>query len=659
MASVTVAHSAGFCFGVKRAVDIVYQAIREGKRVYTLGAIIHNAQMVDELARQGVRILERPEDAGPGDTVIIRSHGVGRDIYERLRAQGAEIIDATCPYVAKIHRIVSGPFEEDTTILIAGDPKHPEVQGTLGHCSKPAAVFKNKDEMLKMLSNGKLSEKKHLVFVAQTTFNVLEWEKSVNSAKKQCTNPSIFDTICSATSERQREAAELAEKSGLMVVVGDRHSSNTAKLKEICAQHCPTLLVETAAELRQAVLPEGVFQSKSIGVTAGASTPARIIKEVQETMSELMTNSSQEENFEEMLNQSAITTYNGAVVKGTILAVTPTEVQVDIGIKYTGYVPLQELTDDPTVKIEEAYKPGDVLDLLVVRTNDVEGMVMLSKKRLDAAAGIRKVMEAKDTGETLKGVVVEVVNKGILALTNSVRVFIPASHVALTRVEDLSVMLKQTVEFKIIETNPERKRAVGSIKAVLREQRKAQEEQFWNEIEIDKHYTGVVKSIVSYGAFVDLGGVDGMVHISELSWNRIRHPSEVVKVGDTIEVYVKDLDREARKISLGYKKTEDNPWEILKNSYSVGSVVKVKIVSMTTFGAFAQILPGVDGLIHISQISTQRIAKPQDVLNIGDEVDVKITELDFDKKRISLSIRALAEEAAASQADAPVEEVNE
>ncbi len=658
MASITVAHSAGFCFGVKRAVDIVYKAIEENKRVYTLGPIIHNAQVTQELAQKGVGILETPEEAKPGDTVVIRSHGVSREIYDRLAATGAEVINATCPFVAKIHRIVAEHHGEETGILIAGDPRHPEVEAILGHCQNPeeVGVFENKDEMLKMLSNGKFSAKKHLVFVAQTTFNVLEWKKSVNSAKKVCTNLSIFDTICSATSERQREAAELAEKSGLMVVVGDRHSSNTAKLKEICAGHCPTILVETASELSPDILPKDFPLSKSIGVTAGASTPARIIKEVQETMSELMTNNNQEETFEELLEQSTITTYNGAIVKGTILAVTPTEVQVDIGIKYTGYVPLQELTDDPTVKVEDAYKPGDVLDLLVVRTNDVEGMVMLSKKRLDAAAGIRKVMEAKDTGETLTGVVVEVVNKGILALTNGVRVFIPASHVALSRVEDLSVMLKQTVEFKIIETNPERKRAVGSIKAVLREQRKAQEEQFWSEIEVGKRYTGVVKSIVSYGAFVDLGGVDGMVHISELSWNRIRHPSEVVKVGDTIEVYVKDLDPEARKISLGYKKTEDNPWEILKNNYSVGSVVKVKIVSMTTFGAFAQILPGVDGLIHISQISTQRIAKPQDVLNIGDEVDVKITELDFDKKRISLSIRALAEEAAASQAEAPEEE---
>jgi 4-hydroxy-3-methylbut-2-enyl diphosphate reductase len=655
MAFITVAQSAGFCFGVKRAVDIVYQAIEEGKKVYTLGPIIHNAQVVEELAQKGVQILMNPEDIKPGDTVIIRSHGVEREVYEKLQSTGAEIIDTTCPYVAKIHRIVSKEYDEDTGILIAGDPNHPEVKGILGHCRYPAGVFQNKDEMLQMLSNSKFSVKKHLVFVAQTTFNMIEWEKSVNSAKKEYTNLLIFDTICNATSERQREAAKLAERSGMMVVVGDRHSSNTAKLREICSQYCPTLLVEAASELNRAILPKGFPFGKPIGVTAGASTPARIIKEVQETMSELMMNN-QEENFEELLNQSTITTYNGAIVKGTVLGVSPTELQVDIGTKYAGYVPLQELTDDPTVKVEDAYKPGDVLDLLVVRINDVDGTTMLSKKRLDAAAGIRKVMEAKDTGETLKGIVVEVVNKGILALTNGVRVFIPASHVALSRVEDLSVMLKQTVEFKIIETNPERKRAVGSIKAVLREQRKAQEEQFWNDIEVGKRYTGVVKSIVSYGAFVDLGGVDGMVHISELSWNRIRHPSEVVKVGDTIEVYVKDLDPEARKISLGYKKTEDNPWEILKNNYSVGSVAKVKIVSMTTFGAFAQILPGVDGLIHISQISTQRIAKPQDVLNIGDEVDVKITELDFDKKRISLSIRALAEEAAASQTEESAEE---
>ena len=641
---VTVAKSAGFCFGVSRAVDMVFAAVKEGKRVRTFGPIIHNPQMVQQLLELGVYAIHEPEEAMPGDTVVIRSHGVSQAVYDALMQRGVEILDATCPFVAKIHRIVSAYSGETQRILIAGDSNHPEVQGIVGHCRCPVDTFQNEQQLRTILSKDEYSVNNPIVLVAQTTFHTGEWEKSVNSAKKQCTNLLIFDTICSATSTRQREAAALAQQSDLMVVVGGRQSSNTAKLRDICARYCPTVLVETVSELSREMIPENCHR---IGITAGASTPARIIKEVQETMSEMM-NNHQEENFEELLNQSTFTTYNGQIVKGIVLGVTPTELQVDIGTKYAGYVPLHELTDDPTVKVEEAYKPGDELELLVVRTNDVEGTVMLSKKRLDAQAGIRKVMEAKDTGEILKGVVVEVVNKGVLALTNGVKVFIPASHVSLSRVEDLSVMLKQPVEFKIIETNPERKRAVGSIKAVLREQRKALEEKFWSEIEVGKTYTGVVKSIVSYGAFVDLGGVDGMVHISELSWNRIKHPSEVLNIGDTVEVYVRDLDRENHKISLGYKKAEDNPWEILKANYHVGDVVKVKIVSMTTFGAFAQIIPGVDGLIHISQISTQRIAKPQDVLNIGDEVEVKITELDFDKKRISLSMRALAEEAPAA-----------
>lgn len=639
---VTVAKSAGFCFGVSRAVDLVFRAVQEGKKVCTLGPIIHNPQMVEELESLGVRTVDMPEQVQPDETVVIRSHGVGREVCAALEARRADIVDATCPFVAKIHKIVSAYSEENQRILIAGDPNHPEVQGIIGNCRCPVDTFRNENELLTILSKDEYSVNKQIVIVAQTTFNTVEWKKSVKSAKKQYTNLLIFDTICSATGTRQREAASLAQMSDLMVIVGGKHSSNTVKLSEICACYCPTVLVETASELRRDMIPKDCH---SIGVTAGASTPARIIKEVQETMSEMILNN-QEENFEELLNASTFTTYNGAIVKGYVLGVSPTELQVDIGTKYAGYVPLHELTDDPTVKVEEAYKPGDELELLVVRTNDVEGTVMLSKKRLDAQAGIRKVMEAKDTGEILKGVIVEVVNKGVLALTNGVKVFIPASHVSLSRVDDLSVMLKQPVEFKIIETNPDRKRAVGSIKAVLREQRKALEEKFWSEIEVGKTYTGVVKSIVSYGAFVDLGGVDGMVHISELSWSRIKHPSEVLSIGDTVEVYVRDLDVENHKISLGYKKAEDNPWEILKANYNVGDVAKVKIVSMTTFGAFAQIIPGVDGLIHISQISTQRIAKPQDVLNIGDEVDVKITELDFDKKRISLSMRALAEEAA-------------
>lgn len=361
-------------------------------------------------------------------------------------------------------------------------------------------------------------------------------------------------------------------------------------------------------------------------------------------------------SFEEMLEQSFKTIYNREKVTAVVTGLAPNEISVDIGTKHAGYVPLAELTDDPNAKVEDLVKVGDELELLVVRVNDVEGTVMLSKKRLDAIAGFEKVMNAVDTSEILEGTVVEVIKGGVLALTNGVKVFIPASQATMSRNDSLEDLLKKKVEFKILEVNRQRKRAVGSIRAVLREQRKELEEKFWQSVEVGQKFTGMVKSLTSYGAFVNLGGVDGMVHISELSWNRIKHPSEVVNVGDTVDVYIKDIDSENKKISLGYKKSEDNPWEIMKKDYDVGTVCNVKVVSMTPFGAFAQIIPGVDGLIHISQISNERINKPSDVLEIGQEVQVKITELDTEKKRVSLSIRALLE--ASDEESAPAEQAD-
>ena len=366
-------------------------------------------------------------------------------------------------------------------------------------------------------------------------------------------------------------------------------------------------------------------------------------------MNEMMENQ-EELSFEEMLEQSFKSTYNGEKVTAVVTSIAPNEIAVDIGTKHAGYVPLSELTDDPSAKPEDLVKKGDKLDLLVVRVNDQEGTVMLSKKRLDAMAGFEKVMDAVDTGEVLEGVVTEVIKGGVLALTNGVKVFIPASQATMSRNEPLEGLLRKKVEFKILEVNRQRRRAVGSIRAVVRERRKELEEKFWSEVEIGRHYQGTVKSLTDYGAFVDLGGVDGMIHISELSWGKIRHPSQVVKVGDEIEVTIKDIDAEKKKISLGYKKDEDNPWEILKKSYEVGQNAHVKIVSLTAFGAFAELIPGIDGLIHISQISTERVGKPSDVLSVGQEVDVKITEIDYERRRISLSIKALLEEQGAGEA---------
>lgn len=573
--------------------------------------------------------------------LVIRSHGVGAEIYDRINERGLDFLDATCPFVSKIHHTVKEESEKGRVILIAGDENHPEVKGIIGHCRGEYYAFKTAKDIENILENLEGLNEKTFSMVAQTTFNTIEWGFCVENAKKVCTNLAIFDTICSATETRQREAIKLAKQSDVMVVVGGAQSSNTKKLKEVCEPHCRTVLVESAQQLRD----YNFNGAKLIGVTAGASTPAFIIKEVQETMTEILENINEEElSFAEMLEQSFKSTYTGDKVTGTVVGYTPTEVQVEIGTKQTGYVPLHELTDDPSAKIEDLVKKGDVLTLQVTRVNDVEGTIMLSKKRIDAAAGLEKIEAAAENNETLTGIVREVVKGGVVVVCNGIKVFIPASQATASKDEPLENLLKKEVNFKILEMNRGRRRAVGSVRAVLREERKALEEKFWETVEAGQTYTGAVKSLTSYGAFVDLGGVDGMIHVSELSWSRIKHPSEVVKVGDVVEVYVKDVDKENKKISLGYKKAEDNPWTILERDCPIGSTVDAKIVSMTTFGAFAQIMPGIDGLIHISQISTERVNKPQDVLEIGQEVKAKLIDVDFDKKRVSLSIRALLEE---------------
>lgn len=628
---------------MNRAVTIVNNLLEEGKKVTTLGPIIHNPHMVAELAERGVEIADTPNDLSSMDrTLVIRSHGVPQSVIDQIEQKGISYENATCPFVSKIHQIVKDNSREGKVILIAGDENHPEVQGIVGHCEGEHYIFKNYEDLGKLLKKLENIENISICVVAQTTYDVKEWKNCLKLLKKVYTNAKIFDTICSATSIRQSEAEELASISDIMVVIGGRQSSNTAKLFSVCKSNCErTYLIESAAELDDIAL----IDADIIGITAGASTPARIIKEVFNTMTENIEKTENiAENFAELLEESLKNFNTDEKVHGVVVGIAPNEVYVDVGRKQAGFIPLAELSNDPNAKAEDLVKIGDELDLLIMRTNDQEGTIMLSKKRLDAIKGWDEIIKANEEDTPVTGFVTDVVKGGVIAVANGVRVFIPASQATATRGEPLENLLKKEVSFKIIEVNKGRRRAVGSIRAILKEERQKLADKFWETAEIGKKYTGTVKSLTSYGAFVDIGGIDGMIHISELSWGRIKHPSEVVKVGDTVEVYIKDLDREKGKISLGYKNTEDNPWEILKRDYPEGTVTEATIVGMTDFGAFANILPGIDGLIHISQISTERIEKPQDVLKIGDKVTVKITKIDFDKKRISLSIRELLED---------------
>ena len=648
MATIKLAKTAGFCYGVNRAVDMIYGLLEENKKAVTLGPIIHNMEMVRELKEKGIRPVDKIEDADLSEIIVIRSHGVTKSVIDEINDRGNPLLDATCPFVAKIHRIVRKAGLENKLVLIAGDSTHPEVCGIVGHCTGMCMTFKNIEELREIMEKIPQEKQNSLVLVAQTTFDTQEWKKCLKILKKVYTNAEIFDTICNATSERQKEADELSSISDFMVVIGDRHSSNTKKLFDICLRNCEnTVLIETAAELNIDMFSK----AEHIGVTAGASTPDRIIKEVLDIMSDIINKSGEtmetEENFEAMLEESLKNLNTNERVMGTVIRITPTEVYVDVGRKQAGYIPVDELSSDPTKKPEDIVKVGDTVELLIMKTNDQEGTIMLSKRRVDAQKGWEELESLVDSKEVLKGVVSEVVNGGVIVVYNGVRIFIPASQATASRDESLDDLLKKEVEFRLIEVSQKgrRKRAVGSIRSVLRDKRAEQKEAFWAEAEVGKTYTGVVKSLTNYGAFVDLGGVFGMIHISELSWNRIKHPSEVVNVGDTVEVYIKDINTETNKISLGFKKAEDNPWEILKNNYPVGTVVDAKVVGMTTFGAFANIIDGIDGLIHISQIANKRIEKPQDELKIGEVVKAKITAIDFDKKRVSLSIKELLPDA--------------
>ena len=645
MSKVTVAKSAGFCFGVDRAVKMVYEELEKGTRVATLGPIIHNQDVVDDMTAKGARIISSVDELEEGETVVIRSHGVDREVYRQIEAKGNRMLDATCPFVSRIHHIVSEKTKEGYFILIAGDKDHPEVQGIVGHCDQNYLVFKDNVELSDFFENSYKKFGKKLAFVEQTTYNIVVWEKCLNVIPKNDPDIFIADTICSATDARQSDAAELAKSSDIMIVVGGRHSSNTVKLYEVCSRYCKTYHIENSDELHSLNLPD----AERIGITAGASTPAYIIKEVQTKMTEnenLTANMDEDIDFAQALDESFKKIHTGEKVKGTVVAVNNTEAIVDLGTKHTGYVALDDLTDDSTKKPGDIVSVGDEIDLIVIKVNDAEGTVALSKRKVDEQAGYENILKAKEEGKVLEGVVQHVVNKGVTLTVQGVRVFIPASLTGLPRGAELEQLLKQKVEFIVIEVTEGRKRAVGSIKAVQNAKKAEAQAKFWETAKVGDVFTGKVKSLTSFGAFVDLGGIDGMVHISELSWKRIKHPSEVVSVGDTLEVYIKDLDREANRISLGFKKAEDNPWEIFKANYKVGDVVKATIVSITNFGAFAQIIDGVDGLIHISQIADRKVENVKDVLSVGDVVDVKIIDIDTESKRISISIRALLEDQA-------------
>lgn len=632
---------AGFCPGVRNADKTVSRLINsiDGHRIFTLGHLIHNRLYNLDLEARGVRSIEIDEvekeflsNADVPMTVVIRTHGITLDVENRLKELREKypllsVVDATCGYVKRIHKIAEENTGNNTFFLLYCNPKHPEAIGIMSYATGEKLAFSSLSEIESLDFGGKTP-----ILCAQTTQNLVEFKKIKKFLKKLYTNAKIFDTICSVTEKRQNEAVDIAKRVDGMIVIGGRESSNTEKLYDLCKIHCPdTVWIESKTDIPA----EFRGDNKLVGITAGASTPDGIIMEVCKDM----------ENFTELLEGSIKSLHTGETVVGTVFTISENEIKLDLGAKFTGVLTKDQITDDPSAKLSEMFKVGDEIEVFVIRVEDGKGIATVSKKRVDRDNSWVVLKDAHENGTVLEGKVVSVIKGGVLLSTNGNTVFVPASQTGIAKGGDLSVLLGTTQKVKLLEFDPVKKKALGSIKVVLAEEKKAKEDAVWATLEVGASYTGVVKNLTPYGAFVDIGGVDGMVHNSELSWKRIKHPSQVVSVGQVIQVYIKELDVEKRRISLGYKTAEMDTWVQFTTKYKVGDIVPAKIVSLMPFGAFAEVYEDVDGLIHISRISTTRINSPADVLTVGQVVDVKITEIDEENRKVALSIKAITEEA--------------
>ena len=640
---VTVAKSAGFCFGVKRAVDTVYREIESGEKpVYTFGPIIHNEQVVEDLENRGVQVIHSEDELEglSGGTVVIRSHGVSRDVCEKIEARGMKIVDATCPFVKKIHRIVDEEGRKGCHVVIIGSADHPEVQGIMGWASGPVTVVHTAEEAESFVpENGK-----PISIVAQTTFNYNKFKDLVEIFLKKSYDSTVLKTICNATEERQTEARAIARKVDAMFVVGGRHSSNTQKLYEICKEECKnTYFIETLVDLESKP-----FQSFGrVGITAGASTPNKIIEEVQK-MSEM--------SFEQMLDESFKTIRNGEVVEGTVIDVKPDEIILNIGCKADGIITRSEYTNEPNVDLTTVVSVGDPMTVKVLKVNDGEGQVLLTYKRLAAEKGNERLREAYENKEVLKATVAQILGGGLSVVVDEARVFIPASLVSDSYEKDLSKYEGQEIEFVISEFNPRRNRVIGDRRQLLVAEKAELQKELFAKLKVGDTVEGTVKNVTDFGAFIDLGGVDGLLHISEMSWGRVENPKKVFQVGDQVKVLVKDIND--TKIALSMKFPSENPWNGAAEKFAVGNIVKGKVARMTDFGAFVELAPGVDALLHVSQISKDHVEKPADVLKIGQEIEAKVVDFNEDDKKISLSIKALEapEEDAVEAAEVHTEE---
>ena len=653
---IILAKNAGFCFGVRRAVELTEQTAAKvaefggAAKVFTFGELIHNRDVVNRLREAGIAPIESLDEAQRGDYVIIRSHGVPKKIYEELETRGINFIDATCPFVSNIHRIVSAAYERGEQVFIVGNPEHPETIGINGHCGNSAIFIRGEEELRKL-------EGRSGCLVVQTTFDSETFAAMQRVIEREYPRIRVFNSICSTTFERQREAEELSKKCDVMLVLGDKHSSNTQKLRKICEKNCRNTL--NAA--KECEISLDIFKNNDImvGVVAGASTPDSIIREVINTMSEqdkanvnceaatenAAANAANiEENAvfdEEAINKTIVRIHGGQVLTGTVIQIVDGEISVSIGYKSDGYIPRSEFSNDPDLDPASQYKVGDPIEVEVLKVNDGEGNVLLSRKNVES----QKAWEESE-GKVLEGTCKEAIKGGVIvSLTNGASAFVPASQVSTKYVADLKEFVGKPMKIKVLEVDAKRRRIIGSAKAVLLAEAEAAKEAVWDSLTPGMKVMGTVRRIVDFGVFVDIGGVDGLLHVTQCAWGRIKSPAELFTVNQKIEVVIREVDKENKKISLGYKELQPKPWATADERYPVGSFVEGKVVRIVPFGAFVSLEPTIDGLIHISQVGIKRVAKVEDELAVGDRVRCKVVEVDTSKRRISLSRReALIEE---------------
>ncbi|MCD8018899.1 MAG: bifunctional 4-hydroxy-3-methylbut-2-enyl diphosphate reductase/30S ribosomal protein S1 [Clostridiales bacterium] len=624
---INIAKSAGFCFGVRRAVDTVYKESVK-KDVYTYGPIIHNDEVVADLKRQGVGVIHDSAEFRSlrTGTIIIRSHGVPKAIYDEIADAGLDVIDATCPFVRKIHRIAEKESGEGRVVIIVGSNHHPEVEGIMGWCQTAPIVIENQEQAEAVVAEYDTDTK--FTIVSQTTFHYNKFQYLVEFISEKGYDVNVFNTICNVTEERQRETRELAARSDAMIVIGGRHSSNTQKLFEISKKECSnTFYIQTSKDLNM----EDFRNIGILGITAGASTPNNIIKEVHESMAEM--------SFDQMLEESFKTIRNGEVVQGTIIDVKEDEIILNIGYKADGIISRNEYSNDQNLDLTTVAKVGDEMEAKVLKVNDGEGQVLLTYKRLKAEKGNKRLEEAFNNKEVLKATVAKVLDGGLSVVVEDTRVFIPASLVSDTYEKNLKKYDGQEIKFVITEFNPRKRRIIGDRKQLLVAEKKAKQEALFARIEPGMTVEGTVKNVTDFGAFIDLGGADGLLHISEMSWGRVENPKKVFTVGETLNVLIKDIQGE--KIALSLKFPETNPWLHADEKYAVGNIVDGKVARMTDFGAFIELEPGVDALLHVSQIAREHIDKPSDVLKVGQEITAKVVDFKKDDRKISLSVKAL------------------